>query len=554
MHERGSVSLAVKLSLMMAIFIMLASIMVGLVGMFFYRQEEFTANWQLARSVASATVAGIDGDRFEKIALSLEKDEYWHHLQSFFDEIKTETGILFLYALNTGTESEICYIVDGAKPGDNPEHIRDLGETEELGIYPEEAFVVMETGETSISSIYDSIGYGMMISGMAPITNSAGQVVGVVGADIAVQEVNTKVAGFAFQILGVAVLSSLLGIFFNALYINRRVATPLFHLLGASKRVVVGDKATILNNALARITLNPALMDGDYRRAVNIIATEGCQALSASRVSIWTYDRLRNALINDTVYYLGSASPTTQENFLLDDRPNYLRALETERILVIEDVDKTPLLFDYRAYDNTVNSMVDAPVRIGGELVGAICIEQQYHNRYWTQEEQAFASSLADFTALAIESAKRRKVLDDLNAANQRAESLMFNLPCMVYQSNINGAVRTFGFVSEGGRGLTGHDPKALLGSGSKLFFDMIHPADVADYESYIHRLLTQGTPFDLTFRLLMPDGSIKHVWERSRIAATYEDGSPRALEGFCADIGDHYNGQVAEVAGTAVE
>ena len=313
------------------------------------------------------------------------------------------------------------------------------------------------------------------------------------------------------------------------------------------------SKSEILSNALAKITLNPALTAGDFQKAVDIIAREGCRALNVSRLSIWNLDREQNALINCTVHYLDTDLTTKQDIFPLDERPNYLRVLETERLVIIDDMKTNGVLPDLQLnYDDTVFSMVDAPVRVGGELVGAVCIEQQYSSRHWSVEEQNFASSLADFTALAIEATERKRIMDAFDVTNRRFETLMSNLPGMVYQCLNDPPEYMFLFVSDGSYALTGYSPDELVGNSALKFFDMIHPEDFNLIERQNRETLDIGLPLDTTFRIVLRDGTIKWIWERSRVVEYHADGTPMILEGFYTDITEQRRLETAELASKA--
>jgi PAS domain S-box-containing protein len=141
-------------------------------------------------------------------------------------------------------------------------------------------------------------------------------------------------------------------------------------------------------------------------------------------------------------------------------------------------------------------------------------------------EEQNFASSLADFTALAIESAKRRTLM-------RRTETLMSNLPGMVYQCLNTPPNFTFTFVSEGSYMLTGYKSEELMNNNAIKFFDMVHPDDVGPLERLNAETLSIGRPLETTFRMIMKDGSVKWIWERSRVVEKNPDGTPHLLEGF---------------------
>jgi PAS domain S-box-containing protein len=240
-----------------------------------------------------------------------------------------------------------------------------------------------------------------------------------------------------------------------------------------------------------------------------------------------------------------------QEDFPLDDRPPYVKLLLTERLIVINDALNTTVLPNLQeSYGPEICSLLDAPIRVGGELVGVVCIEQDRcqdfpEKRAWTVEEQTFASSLADFVALAMESAKRRLLM-------RRTETLMSNLPGMVYQCLNDPPNFTFTFVSEGCRALVGYTPEELLGNNALKFFDMVHPDDVAFLEKINSETLSIGLPLETTFRIVMKDGNVKWIWERSRVVEKKPDGSPHLLEGFYTDITEQRRLEAAELANRA--
>ena len=162
-----------------------------------------------------------------------------------------------------------------------------------------------------------------------------------------------------------------------------------------------------LSNALARITKVPALTSGILADAAKVIAREGGKALGTHRVGIWRMlnDVESKELVSIVSYDAVSDTHTVQEGFPLDDRPQYVRLLASERLIVINDALNTTVLPNLTdTYGPEIRSLLDAPIRVGGRLMGVVCIEQdrcaEYpERREWTVEEQSFASSLADFVA-----------------------------------------------------------------------------------------------------------------------------------------------------------
>jgi PAS domain S-box-containing protein len=311
------------------------------------------------------------------------------------------------------------------------------------------------------------------------------------------------------------------------------------------------EYANQLSNALAKITKTPALTAGVLEDSAGVIVREGCYALNTHRVGIWRLSYDARMLKSIAGYNSLTNEIVVQDDFPLDRRQEYVKVLSNERLIVINDIEQPNVLSDLRDdYGPEICAMLDAPIRVGGKLVGVVCIEQDRCEdfpvkRDWTIEEQNFASSLADFTALAMESSERRLLM-------RRMETLMSNLPGMVYQCLHNPPDFTFTFVSEGCYNLIGYTVEELVNNNAVKFFDMVHPDDLHTLEKMNAETLSLGLPLETTFRMIMKDGSVKWIWERSRVVERNLDGSPRLLEGFYTDITEQRRLEAAELANRA--
>jgi len=306
----------------------------------------------------------------------------------------------------------------------------------------------------------------------------------------------------------------------------------------------------ILSAALAKITKMPAFSAGILRDAAAVIAEEGCRALSTHRVGIWNVS-------SDLTYLkgVGYYDSINNEHFVQDEfaltSNEYISLLQSERLIVINDVRiPNPLSGSLDSYGPNIIAMLDAPIRVGGTFVGVVCIEQDRCEDYpsgreWTIEEQNFASSLADFVSLAITSAERRTLL-------RRTETMMSNLPGMVYQCYNNPPDFTFTFVSEGSLMLMGYLPEELVGNSTIAFFDMVHQDDKEMLEKRNEETLSVGLPLEVTFRIVMKDGTVKWIWERSQVVEFNSDGTAHVLEGFYTDITEQRRLEAAELANQA--
>ncbi|WP_375108064.1 putative bifunctional diguanylate cyclase/phosphodiesterase [Pseudomonas sp. LR-1a] len=97
--------------------------------------------------------------------------------------------------------------------------------------------------------------------------------------------------------------------------------------------------------------------------------------------------------------------------------PGYLRALKEGRALDAHDAENDPRtceLFDDYLRPKAVTAMLDASIRVGGELVAVLCLEHTGGPRAWQADEVAFAGELADQYANVLSNQERRNATSAL--------------------------------------------------------------------------------------------------------------------------------------------
>ncbi|WP_407353559.1 putative bifunctional diguanylate cyclase/phosphodiesterase [Luteimonas sp. R10] len=153
-------------------------------------------------------------------------------------------------------------------------------------------------------------------------------------------------------------------------------------------------------------------LDTAYARICEIAAA----TLEADRVGIWLLDPTHVRLACVHLFERAGAlhnPPGAHEVLRLGKE--YGARLGELRVIDAADVSRDraltaadPALSEYLERHGIV-SMLDAPVRSGGELVGVVCHEQVGSPRIWAPEDQAFAASIGDYVAMAAEINRRRE-------------------------------------------------------------------------------------------------------------------------------------------------
>lgn len=112
---------------------------------------------------------------------------------------------------------------------------------------------------------------------------------------------------------------------------------------------------------------------------------------------------------------------------------------------------------------------------------------------------------------------------------------LLTSVDGMVYRRRLD-AFWTLEFVSAGCHPITGRTPEDLLQGREACFENLICEDDRLWVREAISCAIGSGTPFDLEYRLIHKDGSIRWVWERGA-GIPGGQGGTATLEGLIQDI-----------------
>ncbi|HPS12810.1 MAG TPA: PAS domain S-box protein [Prolixibacteraceae bacterium] len=113
--------------------------------------------------------------------------------------------------------------------------------------------------------------------------------------------------------------------------------------------------------------------------------------------------------------------------------------------------------------------------------------------------------------------------------------TLLSNLTGMVYRCR-DDADWTMEYVSKGCEELTGYQVKELENNFMLTYEKVIHPDDQAKVRENVEVALKEKTFFQIEYRIVAKDQTIKWVWDRG-LGVFDENGSLVSIEGFISDI-----------------
>jgi len=291
------------------------------------------------------------------------------------------------------------------------------------------------------------------------------------------------------------------------------------------------------NTVLVKLARNKALYRGDLQVALREITEAAAHTLLAEKAGAWLYDEARSKLQCIDQFTRRNQQHSQGAEIAAADYPDYFRALEEHRTIcaddALSDIRTRELAKSYFPQAGTLSTL-DAAVRLGGQTVGVICIEQVETARNWTVEEQNFAASLADLVSLAIEASERERTQIALRQAEQKYRSIFENAVEGIFQTtpeghflSVNPALaRIYGYATpeELTSNLTNIRQQAYVNPQrrDKFMQVMAECGEVSGFESEVYRV----------------DGSV--IWISESARAVYDaDGQLLYYEGSVEDISD---------------
>ena len=157
--------------------------------------------------------------------------------------------------------------------------------------------------------------------------------------------------------------------------------------------------------------------------AAQLITRAACEAYDVDRAGIWLLEG--NELAAVSLYRRDQAHHEYPRAIDMSLFPRYLEALHSGRAIDAHDARNDPrtseLASNYLKPEG-ITAMLDASIRIGGEVVGVLCLEHIGAPRVWHSDEIAFAGELADQFAQVLVNQQRRHAASALHLFQRAVE------------------------------------------------------------------------------------------------------------------------------------
>jgi len=259
------------------------------------------------------------------------------------------------------------------------------------------------------------------------------------------------------------------------------------------------------NEVLLNLSQSDSLEQGDLDSMLLEITEADATTLGVDRVNVWLYNGDRTKIHCIEHYEIANGAHSDGHELSASDYPVYFKTLENERIIAAHDAAQDPRTAEFAdPYMKTygITSMLDAPIRLKGRMIGLICHEHVGPARVWTPEDQNFAGSIADLISLALEARERKRAEQLLRENEHKFRTLVENTYDYIYEASIDGK---FIYLSSKHKDVLGYDPKEFIG---RSVFELVHPEDVPAVAAEFQKIIETSISGSAVYRYRHRDGT----------------------------------------------
>ena len=282
------------------------------------------------------------------------------------------------------------------------------------------------------------------------------------------------------------------------------------------------------------LSLHPAFVNGDVAAASRFLTETVATTFEVSRAGVWLLEKAGSEIRCYDLYLRDEGSHQSGEVLAAANYPTYFAALRQGRAIDAYDACADPRTREFTAtyFQSTgVVSVLDAALRLSGELAGVISIEHTGEKHQWQADEITFAGAIADQLAQAFANARRAQTEKQLRESEARFRALAENIPGAVYLQGSDGSIL---YLNQAVETLTGYPRGVFLDCPNSLMA-LTHPDDAAAVTQTVKDALACQRAFHLLYRLRHNNGSWRWVEEWG--AGIYDGAELVFVEGFLADI-----------------
>jgi|GEM_PF-1876429 len=189
----------------------------------------------------------------------------------------------------------------------------------------------------------------------------------------------------------------------------------------------VSERLALHRQLLSKLAHSQALTGRDIESGYAQVTELMTTLLRVERASVWRFDASGTQLECVDLFEWTERRHTSGAIITQEAVPAYFRALAQNRCIAADDAatdSATCELTEAYLSPLGIGAILDAPVWVGGRMVGVVCHEHVGGSRRWQFEEELLAGTMADFVARVIEASDRLRAERALGQYREHVDEL----------------------------------------------------------------------------------------------------------------------------------
>ncbi len=249
--------------------------------------------------------------------------------------------------------------------------------------------------------------------------------------------------------------------------------------------------------SIVEIATDGGVVTGNLETAFSVITTSAAHAMTVQRVSIWLFDADNEIIRCADLFDLATDSHEAGETLAAASYPLYFEALENDRVVDADDALSDPRTSDFvqdYLVPLNIRSLLDAPIRLRGRVVGVVRMEHTGEPRIWQSDEVTFAGEVADQVAQTLANAHRKVAESRLQMSEERFRSIVSAIPMGVFMYRLTNDDRlVFVGANPAADTLLGVDCQSYIG---KTIEEAFPPLAETEIPAHYRRAAADGVPW----------------------------------------------------------
>jgi PAS domain S-box-containing protein len=207
--------------------------------------------------------------------------------------------------------------------------------------------------------------------------------------------------------------------------LERRIEERTTEIAAINRQLLESERRLRRQNKVMASLARRQVPSEELGTSLKILTDAAAKVLEVERASVWLYDEGFSQIICLDLYERSVQKHSGGYALTATEYPGYFKALREQLAIAADDARSDPRTMEFAGSylaPQGITSMLDAPIWVGGQMVGVLCHEHIGEVRHWTLDEQQFSASLADYASLAIEAHHRRRAEADLQDARAELE------------------------------------------------------------------------------------------------------------------------------------